>query len=45
MKDSMGRREGRHASGVSESSHVSRFCVCCLKERKLLYTDHKRWNC
>ena len=26
IKDSMGRREGRHAGGDSEDSHVSRSC-------------------
>ena len=41
MNDSMGRREGRHASGDSEKSHVSRSCFCCSKKRRLSCTDRK----
>lgn len=36
MKDSMGRREGRHASGDSENSHVSGSCFCCSKRQSFL---------
>ncbi len=38
MKDNMGRRDGRHASGDSEISHVSRSCFrSSKKEEAFLY--------
>ena len=33
MKDSTGRREGRHASGDSENSHVSKSYFLLFKNK------------
>lgn len=39
MKDSTGRREGRHASGDSEKPHVSKSCFYYSRIRGD-WTDH-----
>ena len=36
MKDSMGRKEGRHANGDSENCYVSGSCFCCSKRQSFL---------